>query len=169
MNLSLAYNAYKLSYKKVRSRVVAVAARQNRNEVHVIMTTNLKAFNSIREFIKLAIKPWKQKIIKQCHEKCVISGNWRGCDVHHVSRSFDSIFRETFEVTGIPFRKQTYEYTEAELTQLQITCLALHSDVTGILVSSRLHILYHQQYGNEVTIDNWKEFKSNWKKIKKVS
>ena len=129
------------------------------------MTTDLRSFNSIRDFIQLAIKSWKQKIIKQCREKCVITGNWRFCEVHHCSSSFDSILRLTFDITGIPFRQQTYEYTEAELALLRTTCLALHSDVTGALVSSRLHILYHQQY-QESTIGNWKEFKAGWKKKK---
>jgi len=127
------------------------------------ITTNIKTFNSIREFIKSAIKPWKDKIIKSSNGRCFLTNQVNNIDVHHISKSFTNIMRETFEVTGIPFRKSTYEYTQTELDLLRVTCLALHQDVTGVTLCRRLHEDYHRLY-SETTSENWKKFRLYRKK-----
>lgn len=127
------------------------------------MTTNLRILNDIRVHLKAAIKPWRDAIYKRQNSRCRISNQWRNVDVHHATKSFSSIVDETFTATGIEYRPYTYEYTQEELNLLSVTILALHQNVRGVLVARRLHTLYHRQYGNSCTAENWKKFKSRFK------
>lgn len=133
------------------------------------MTTNIRIFNDIRVYLNAAIKPWRDAIYKRQNDRCRISDQYRNVDVHHVSKSFRDIVEETFAATGIEYRPYTYEYTQAELNLLSATILALHQDVRGVLVARRLHELYHKQYGNCCTTENWKEFKSKFKIRRRVA
>lgn len=133
------------------------------------MTTNIRTFNDIRVYLNAAIKPWRDAIYKRQNDRCRISDQYRNVDVHHVSKSFRDIVEETFAATGIEYRPYTYEYTQAELNLLAATILALHKDVRGVLVARRIHILYHKQYGNCCTAENWKEFKSQFKIRRRVA
>ena len=127
------------------------------------MTTNFRIFNDIRVHLKAAIKPWRDAIYKRQNNRCRISNQYRNVDVHHVSRSFSNIVDETFAIAGINYRPYISDYTLEELDLLSATILALHQNVRGVLVSRRLHTLYHKQYGNNCTAENWKKFKSQFK------
>ena len=133
------------------------------------MTTNLRIFNDIRVHLKDAIKPWRDAIYKRQKNRCRISNQYRSVDVHHVSRSFSSIVDETFAATGIEYRPHIGDYKKEELNLLAATILALHQDVRGVLVARRLHTLYHKQYGNCCTAENWKEFKAQFKPRRRVA
>lgn len=133
------------------------------------MTTDIRTFNDIRVYLNAAIKPWRDAIYKRQNDRCRISDQYRNVDVHHVNKSFRDIVEETFAATGIEYRPYTYEYTQAELNLLSATILALHKDVRGVLVARRIHILYHKQYGNCCTAENWKEFKSQFKIRRRVA
>ena len=130
------------------------------------MTTNLRIFNSTRVFLKKAIQPWKDNIVKQQNGRCKISNQWRNVDVHHQSKSFHKIVDETFAATGLDFRPSVTDYTQAELALLATTILKLHEGVTGVLVARRLHEEYHKQY-QTVSEVAWKEFKAKYKPRRK--
>jgi hypothetical protein len=132
------------------------------------VTYNLRNFMCIRRYLKAAIKPWRDAIIKAQRGRCRISQQYRHVDVHHVSKSFSAIIKETFAVTGIAYRPETCDYTPEELALLAATCLDLHRNVIGVLVARRLHEEYHRQY-NECTADNWREFKRQYKPRRRVS
>ena len=133
------------------------------------MTTNIRIFNDIKVYLNAATKPWRDAIYKRQNNRCRISNQYRSVDVHHVTKSFRDIMGETFAATGIKYRPYTYEYTQAELNLLSATILALHQDVRGVLVARRFHTLYHKQYGNCCTAENWKEFKSQFKIRRRVA
>lgn len=123
----------------------------------------LNQFNDIRDYLKRSIKPWKDQVIQQHKGRCTITGQHRNVHVHHLSKSFEEIFQETFKTTGIPNRHYTYKYSETELTLLRNACLALHMNVKGVVIAARFHKEYHQTY-TEISEETFAEYKRVKKK-----
>ena len=130
---------------------------------------NLNKFNDIKSYLQRANYQWRDRIMRQYNGRCPITDKWRHVSVHHISRSFEDIMKETFAAAGIEYRPSTHQYSLDELDTLVTTMAALHRGVTGVVLSNKVHAAYHNIYGRECTTGNWREFKKLIKSKHKVA
>jgi len=119
--------------------------------------------NTLSLFLRNKTKEWKMNILKQHNYRCDISGeNHNNLEVHH-SVSFSVIRNEVLkELNMKPYRKSG-EYTPEQLKKIVYLFLEKQKEAIGFPLRKDIHKKFHKEYGNNVTLDNYYEFKNNYK------
>lgn len=113
---------------------------------------------SIRNHLRHSIGEWKKTAMEESNYKCVITG--KKFDVIHHVYSYNSIIKETIEITGLPIYENIGEYTKEELQLIEYVCIDLHNKYpTGVCLCDEEHRLFHRIYGRgNNTAEQFEEF-----------
>ena len=125
------------------------------------MTTNLKRFNDIYQYLRnsQAHKDWKKKSFNASTRKCVVTNRTQDLEIHHLNKSFAEIVREAHRELGLK-EQVVSKYTEQELLMLEMKVRELHDrHGLGVVVNKNIHQLFHRKYGNKTTKDDFYQFK----------
>lgn len=120
---------------------------------------NYKNGNSkVSEALRNTIDTWKKRIAELYDNKCPITGDESDLVVHHIV-SFSVIVRTASEKCGVPVLKRIKEYDQYEdFAKLKDEIVLLHNSEVGILISGKIHSLFHRKYGAEATKDDFIKF-----------
>ena len=109
--------------------------------------------------LRTQIQDWKDKSIKSCNYKCVITGG-EFHNIHHLY-SFRKIVDECFDYLNIDIRNTTGEYSVEEFNEITQKLNQLHDNYgLGICLNKYIHKLFHDLYGyRDNTKEQFKDFK----------
>lgn len=108
-------------------------------------------------------KSWKQKSMKKCDYKCIIS-NKRFDDIHHLY-SFNSIVYEALNNINMDTYDSIEHYTDKQLFKITREVNKLHNLYPlGVCLAREIHTLFHSTYGyGNNTPEQFEEFKARLK------
>lgn len=108
-------------------------------------------------------RSWKNKSMKECDYKCVIS-NKRFDDIHHLY-SFNSIVYEAINNVNMDTYDDIELYTDKQLFKITREVNRLHKLYPlGVCLTKEIHTLFHNIYGyGNNTPEQFKEFKARLK------
>lgn len=118
-------------------------------------------YDNFQRFFRAKLSNWRNKSIKNCNNKCIITGDSK-YDIHHLY-SFHLIFRETMDyiITNNYYKSDNInDYNSDELNILTNIFLDIHNKYPlGICIRSDIHRLFHNTYkGWDNTEEQWNEF-----------
>ena len=118
----------------------------------------------IGNYIRTAInKEWRDEKFKESNYTCALSGLQGTVNVHHL-QPFSEIINQVLSELKIPLRPTVAEYTETELFKITEKAIELHQTVEGIVLSKKVHKLFHHLYGiKDTTPDDFYEFAERWR------
>lgn len=117
-------------------------------------------------YLRANISPWYSDTIKHYNYKCVLTG--KPFDVvHHYSRNFSDIVKETLFELKLPIYKIVGLYSQIEIKSIEKKCLELHYKYGfGVCLTKELHRKFHKIYGTKNnTEEQFLEFKNNYIEI----
>lgn len=132
------------------------------------MTTAINDFNDLYIYMRKSTHKWKKDSLRAGNNRCCITGNVHDLEVHHLTRNYKDIMRETFAVTGLPEGTKTDQYTIGQLNLLLSVCEDIHRRAgLGVILSSRMHRQLHMELGyGPITQEQFRAFKAKYKKRK---
>lgn len=102
--------------------------------------------SSIKKLLRGAITQWRQDSLQAANYRCAITGARRDLHVHHLTKSYDELFYDTFYTLDIPIKSDVSLYTPSELWELSSTILDKHyQSGLGVVLSGRVHEEFHAQ------------------------
>ena len=112
----------------------------------------------LKKFLYKYLKEWKIKIKKECNNKCIISGEIKNLEVHHLY-SFTSIMLDALKNLDLSLKSNIGDYSQAEINSLIDEIKKLHEFCPGVCITKKWHIIYHKYYGLHDSIpQQWYEF-----------
>lgn len=106
---------------------------------------------------------WKNKSIKSCYGRCLITGEPFE-EVHHLD-SIHKYIMLSHEENDILVKSEINKYTLNELLMLEHTFVNYHKkQPLGACLTHKIHKLYHRLYGNENNEAQFHEFFSYYRK-----
>lgn len=112
-------------------------------------------------YLRAYMTDWKEESMKKCDYKCVITGG-KFDAIHHLY-SFNKIAKETVEKLNMPLHPNISLYTDNELKFMIDTCADLHEKYgLGVCLREDVHRLFHSEYGNDNSPDQFEEFRVNY-------
>lgn len=112
--------------------------------------------------LRRTIFPWYLDTIKYYNYKCVITGKPFGV-VHHYSRNFSDIVKDTLSELNLPILKNVGSYTKEQIKLIEDKCLELHYKYgLGVCLTKEKHIEFHKIYKKKNnTKEQFDEFLNN--------
>lgn len=134
------------------------AVRGQRDRMKLYHPIERCIYEDIPRFLRPKIRPWREKSVKKCHDKCIITGS-KIYDVHHLY-AFNLILSETLKKIKFPLKENFADYTEEELEYLVNEFLKIHNSYPlGICIDRNLHRQFHSMYGHgNNTPEQFEEF-----------
>lgn len=117
--------------------------------------------NNIYDFYRKSdvVKDWKEKSFKASRKKCVCSKKTKDLEVHHLY-SFSSLVKEAVEGLDYKFSIKVKDYTSDQLKEIELRLKQLHLKTgLGVVLTKRVHILFHTIYGGQTTTEDFNNFK----------
>ena len=144
------------------------AKDKNWKKEGLAMTTNLKRFNNIHQYLRKSSShiEWKKKSYNASNGRCVVTKRRDELEIHHLNKSFSEIVEEAHRELGLE-EQETDKYTQQELFALEIKVRELHSRYgLGVAVHKNIHALFHKKYGKKTTKEDFYQFKRDLKSKK---
>jgi len=108
--------------------------------------------------LRSSLKQWKKDSIKFNGNQCILTGE-KTYDVHHL-QPFNLIIKEALEILGIEIKEK---YTSEQYIDIRILLVELHNNYPlGVCISNKFHVLFHQLYSKESSIEDFEEFKKRY-------
>lgn len=118
--------------------------------------------NTLSYFLRNKTKEWKMEVLQRHNYRCNISNeNHNNLEVHH-SISFRKIRDEVLKELKMNPYKKTGEYTPEELEKIAHLFLLKQKSVIGFPLRKDIHKQFHKEYGFNVTLENYYEFKEKY-------
>lgn len=119
--------------------------------------------SEIKYYLRKQINDWKFESLKNNDFRCDITGE-RGQDlqVHHLT-PFHIIRDEVLAELNIPVYETIGEYSEKELSLLVEGVQRRHENELGVPLRYGIHRLFHREYGNDATKEDYEEFRERYK------
>jgi hypothetical protein len=129
------------------------------------MVTKLDLYGTYY-YLRKEIGQWVLDSKKAAGNKCSLTGEKNGLQVHHMHKSFHAIVDEALAETNLTYKASIKHYTEEELKTLRDKCLEIHYRYgLGAVLSKRMHDSFHYNYpGDRYTYEDYKAFKSKYKR-----
>lgn len=121
------------------------------------------SYNSLSEYVRRNNLEWKEKSMKNCKYKCVLTGR-RFDDIHHIY-GLNLILNEVLDILNIDVKPTMDDYTEEELDSiLDMFRLKQSEYPLGVCLCKEVHMLFHNKYGyGNNTEEQWEEFVNDFK------
>lgn len=104
------------------------------------------SYNSLSEYVRRNNLEWKEKSMKNCKYKCVLTGH-RFDDIHHIY-GLNLILNEVLDILDIEIKSTMDDYTEEELGNiLDMFRLKQSEYPLGVCLCKEVHMLFHNKYG----------------------
>lgn len=113
----------------------------------------------LRKYIRDHLSSWRNRVIKQLGNKCCLTGETTGLEVHHC-RGFNVMMKETIDKLNFEIKTSFLDYSNQELETLLSAFLEIQNKYKEyVCISADVHKLFHKNfgYGNN-TIDQWNVF-----------
>lgn len=132
----------------------------------LIKTYEKSSYNDLSEYVRRNNLEWKEKSMKNCNYKCVLTGN-RFDDIHHIY-GLNLILKETLKDLNINIKETMNDYTDKELRLILDTFRIKQNNYPlGVCLTSDIHKQFHDKYGyGNNTIEQWNEFVQNYYNLK---
>ncbi|QCR33579.1 hypothetical protein [Lysinibacillus sp. SGAir0095] len=119
--------------------------------------------SEIKLYLRGKLKEWKKDSLNYASYRCVISGEVGNrkdpLEVHHLFKSFSSIYHESLELCKLEEVSNIGEYTKEELDLLIHTLISKHYEYgLGVPIKRSLHLEYHHFFKKESPSGNFEEF-----------
>lgn len=104
---------------------------------------------------------WVMPSLAKYNFKCALSGEKRNLEVHHISKNFNFILKESLNILGLNEKRILNELSIDEENKLKLMVVKLHNEYgLGIPLRKDIHRLFHHLYGKkENTQEQFEEFK----------
>lgn len=132
----------------------------------LIKTYENSSYNDLSEYIRRNNLEWKEKSMKNCNYKCVLTGN-RFDDIHHIY-GLNLILKETLKDLNINIKETMDDYTDQELRLILDAFRTKQNNYPlGVCLTSDIHKQFHDKYGyGNNTIEQWNEFIQDYYNLK---
>ena len=125
-----------------------------------------------RKFLRQATEDWKQECLRKANYTCFVTGKTRKngnkiiLTAHHCGdHTFNSIVKAAHKNLHIQYRELTNQYQPGELNAVLEEVKRLHKEgVEGICLEKEVHDKIHKLYGKNVTMDQIREFRRNYRR-----
>ena len=112
----------------------------------LIKTYENSSYNDLSEYIRRNNLEWKEKSMKNCNYKCVLTGN-RFDDIHHIY-GLNLILKETLKDLNINIKETMDDYTDQELRLILDAFRTKQNNYPlGVCLTSDIHKQFHDKYG----------------------
>lgn len=117
----------------------------------------------IYEHCRKLLDDWKRQVFEKYNYKCALTGETRNLVIHHIE-PFYKILMDVHTINNISVKQKVGLYSKEELEIIETYVLEKHTPDMGIVLTERVHIQFHSEYGNEVESWQWFEFYENFHK-----
>lgn len=119
-------------------------------------------YSDLKNFLRGQIWDWKQKSMKKCNYKCILSSS-KDFQIHHLY-SFNDIVNKFIEDSNIEF-KTFSDYSETDLNCIKNYFIEKHNQYPlGVCLRPDLHNLFHRIYGKtKINLLQFEEFSNDYK------
>lgn len=162
------YSDYELALKLGKD-VNSISEKRNSLRLLRCGHGSSSTYKSLAKFIRGNIGEWKNKSMKQCNYRCIITGE-SNFQIHHLY-SFSKILNETIkENKDIKIYSSLSNYTDDELFFILSKFKEKQAEYPlGVCLREDLHILFHQLYGrHDVNERQFYNFKNDCLKGKYI-
>lgn len=132
-------------------------------ENDLIPKNNVRDHDTLTEmslYFRSKLNSWKNTSLEVHGNKCFVTGKKEDLIVHHIipfNKIRDYILNE-LKLENKPMS----EFTVEELTEIESRILDFHKLSVGVPLNEKIHKQFHMKYGNNTTLENLLEFKSNY-------
>lgn len=114
--------------------------------------------SKLNRLLRSVLSSWKKESEKYCNYECIFTG-LKKYDIHHLI-SFNSIVKEAISALEYEIKEK---YTSEEITNIKDKVVELHRKYPlGVCISNSIHILFHQLYSKDTTIQDFEDFKQRY-------
>ena len=118
--------------------------------------------SELRDFLRKTVDEWKFDSLKAHDFKCVITDEKaQDLQVHHLT-PFHVIRDEALNELGLSVYENIGDYTEFELNRIVDLVHLKHKEELGVPLRYHIHRLFHSEYGNSATSEDFEEFKQRY-------
>ncbi|MBT2736195.1 AP2 domain-containing protein [Bacillus sp. ISL-7] len=116
----------------------------------------------IQTYLRQRLNVWKIESLKSYDYKCIITGETKDLEVHHLY-SLNLIVDEIIKELNLKLHKKISDYSEDELTKIEYLFIEKHKQYPlGIPLKKSLHKEFHTIYGDNATIEDFKSFLNDY-------
>lgn len=118
--------------------------------------------SELRNYLRKTIDDWKFETLKAYEFKCAVTGEKaQDLQVHHLT-PFYIIRDEALRELNLPVYERIGDYSEEELGSLVDLIKRKHDEELGVPLRYSIHRLFHSEYGNTTTAEDFEEFKTRY-------
>lgn len=108
--------------------------------------------------LRNSLNVWKKQSKLNCQNKCIFTGS-KKYDIHHL-KSYNEIIKEALTELNYDIKDK---YTGEEFINIKNKVIELHNKYPlGVCISNRIHVIFHQLYSKEASIEDFYEFKNRY-------
>lgn len=130
----------------------------------LIPRNNVRDHDTLTEmslYFRGKLNNWKTASLEAHGNKCFVSGKKDDLNIHHII-PFNKIRDYVLNSLNLE-NKPMREFTATELAEIESVMLEFHKLSVGVPLNEKVHKQFHLKYGNNTTLENLLEFKSNYK------
>ena len=118
-----------------------------------------KGYDTISEYIRARLTPWKNKVRAENNYTCAITGCKSNIIVHHI-KGLNLILNEAIDKINFPIYEDITEYSEDQIDELFNVFFELQEKYHSyICITEDIHKKFHGIYGyGNNTEEQWNEF-----------
>jgi len=117
---------------------------------------------SINEYLRKTSHDWRDAKMAEANYRCWITGEEAPrLNVHH-AYPWHKLRDEAMQAVGIYGRENVGDCPPELLEECYEKLVEAHRTLPGYVIDERLHVLFHQLYGNDVTDADIHEFKARY-------
>lgn len=119
--------------------------------------SEVSCFGNFKEVFRKCIGLWKEKSMKQCNYKCVITG--KAFDHIHHLYSFATICQEALSMADVDL-SCSFDSYQSRMNEIIDIFVSIHDSYPlGVCLSKEIHDDFHRKYGNRNnTPQQWESF-----------
>ncbi len=116
-----------------------------------------KSLTKLNKRLRSSLTQWQKKSKELCGNKCIFT-NSINFDIHHL-KSYNEIIKEALLELGYEIKTQ---YSGKEFINIKNKVVELHYKYPGVCIHNSIHVLFHQLYSKESTIEDFEKFKHRY-------
>jgi len=114
-----------------------------------------ESLKNLNRRLRSSINSWRKQSKLNGNNECIFTGN-KQYDIHHL-KAFNEIITEALDILSYEIKQK---YNGDEFIKIRDKVIELHNKYPiGICISNNIHILFHQLYSKNASIEDFYEFK----------